>query len=107
MTKEKKKIKDWKIWNWLQKTVSGENKVGQAVHGVLDILPLPNQPIGKLLKALLLGDKEIFVEKIREVLTVRNVVAILLTIAYIAGWVTPEDVTNFVDVLNQVLTDLS
>lgn len=107
MKKERKKFKETKLWNFLHEAVSGENKVGQAVHGVLDILPLPNQPIGKLLKAILLGDKEIFVEKIREVLTVRNVVAILLTIAYIAGWVTPEDVTNFVDVLNQVLTDLS
>jgi hypothetical protein len=41
------------------------------------------------------------------VLTVRNVVAILLTVAYIGGIVTPEDVKNFVEVLNQVLQDLS
>jgi len=107
MTKQKKKIKDWKIWNWLQKTVSGENKVGQAVHGVLDVLPLPNQPIGKLLKAILIGEWESAKSEIMKIFTVRNVVAVILTIAYIAGWVTPEDVAKFVDILNQVLTDLS
>lgn len=107
MKKERKKFKETKFFNFLQEAVAGENKVGQAVHGVLDVLPLPNQPIGKLLKAFLLGDKDIVLQKIHEVMTVRNVVAVLLTVAYIAGWVTPEDVTNFVDVLNQVLQDLS
>ena len=105
--KNKKKFKETKLFAFLEGAVSGENKVGQAIHGILDILPIPNQPIGKLLKAVLLGDKSVVVEKLHEVLTVRNVVAILLTVAYIGGIVTPEDVKNFVEVLNQVLQDLS
>ena len=105
--KNKKKFKETKLFSFLQGAVSGESKVGQAVHGVLDILPIPNQPIGKLLKAVLLGDKGVVIEKLHEVLTVRNVVAILLTVAWISGIVTPEDVQSFVEVLNQVLQDLS
>jgi len=107
MKKEKKKIKDWKIWNWLQETVAGENKAGQAVHGVLDVLPLPNQPLGKLFKAILIGEWQSAKSEIMKAFTLRNFVAVLLTIAYVMGWIKPEDVANFVEVLNQVLTDLS
>ena len=37
------------------KTAGGKNMVGETLHGVLDLLPVPNQPIGRLVEAVLAG----------------------------------------------------
>lgn len=103
----KKPLKEFKIVRFIQRTAEGKNKTGEIIHGALDILPLPNQFLGKAVKAILDGQWNETKKQLKEAFSIRNVVAVLLTISYIAGWVTPEDVTNFVDVLNQVLTDLS
>lgn len=97
------KLKDRKIVKLIQKTVAGENKLGQIVHGALDILPIPNQPLGKLAKAILNGQWQETKQEIKDAFTLRNVVAIILTVAFVMGWITPEQVEQFMQVLNELL----
>jgi len=97
------KLKDRKIVQVLQATFAGENKVGKIVHGVLDILPIPNQPLGKLIKAILNGEWQQTKEEIKAAFTLRNVVAIILTVAFVMGWITPEQVKQFTEILEGLL----
>lgn len=99
----KKPLKDWKVVQLIQKTVAGENKLGEVIHGALDILPIPNQPLGKLAKAILNGQWQETKNEILEAFTLRNIVAIALTTALIMGWLTPEDIELFMQVLNELL----
>lgn len=102
----KKPLKDWKIIQIVQKTVAGENKAGEVIHGALDILPLPNQFLGKAIKAILNGQWNDTKKEILEAFTLRNTVAIMLTTAFIMGWITPEELTKFTEILNEILGQL-
>lgn len=98
----KKPIKDWKIVSIIKQTSAGENKAGEIIHGALDILPLPNQFLGKAIKAIVAGEWDKTKEEIKEAFTLRNVVAIIFTIALVMGWVSPEDIEEFTKVLNEL-----
>lgn len=102
----KKPLKDWKLVRIIQQTASGENKAGQVLHGALDILPLPNQFLGKAIKAILNGKWEETKSEILEAFTLRNIVAIALTTAFIMGWVTPDQLSQFTEILNEILGSL-
>ena len=97
------KLKESKIVQCIKKTVAAENKLGQVIHGALDILPIPNQPLGKLAKAILNGQWQETKKEILEAFTLRNIVAIALTTAFIMGWITPEQIELFMQVLNELL----
>lgn len=101
------KIKDKPFIKALQRTVSGQNKAGEVLHGALDILPLPNQFVGKALKAILNGDTEEVKSDLKDAFTLRNIVAILLTTALIMGWLTAEEVATFGDGLNDVIETIN
>jgi len=98
-----KKLKDRKIVRIISQTVEGKNKAGQVLHGALDILPLPNQFIGKALKAVVAGEWNQTKNELIEAFTLRNIVAIGLTTALIMGWLSPEDIEKFMQVLNELL----
>jgi hypothetical protein len=102
----KKPIKDWKIVHIISQTAEGKNKAGQVLHGALDILPLPNQFIGKALKAVVAGEWNQTKNELLEAFTLRNTVAIALTTAFIMGWVTPDQLTQFTEMLNEILNSL-
>ena len=102
----KKPIKDWKIVRLISQTAEGKNKAGQVLHGALDILPLPNQFIGKALKAIVAGEWNQTKSELLEAFTLRNTVAIALTTAFIMGWVTPDQLTQFTEMLNEILNSL-
>lgn len=104
--KERKPIKDWKLVRIISQTASGENKAGKIIHGALDILPLPNQFLGKAVKAIIAGEWNQTKKEILEAFSLRNVVAIMLTTAFIMGWVTPEQLTQFTEMLNEILGSL-
>jgi hypothetical protein len=99
----KKPIKDWKIVRIISQTAEGKNKAGEVLHGALDILPLPNQFLGKALKAIVAGEWNQTKSEIIEAFTLRNIVAIALTTALIMGWLSPEDIEKFMQVLNELL----
>ncbi len=98
-----KKLKGIKIVRIISQTVEGKNKAGQVLHGALDILPLPNQFIGKALKAVVAGEWNQTKNELIEAFTLRNIVAIGLTTALIMGWLSPEDIEKFMQVLNELL----
>lgn len=100
------KLKDKPFIKALQRTVSGQNKAGEVLHGALDILPLPNQFVGKALKAILNGNAAEIKSELKDAFTLRNIVAILLTTALVMGWLTAEEVATFGDTLNSVLETL-
>jgi hypothetical protein len=77
-----------------------------VLHGALDILPLPNQFIGKALKAIVAGEWNQTKRELLEAFTLRNTVAIALTTAFIMGWVTPDQLTQFTEMLNEILNSL-
>ena len=97
------KLKDRKIVRIISEIAEGKNKAGQVLHGALDILPLPNQFIGKALKAIAAGEWNQTKSEIIEAFTLRNIVAIGLTTALIMGWLSPEDIEKFMQVLNELL----
>ena len=101
-----KKLKDLKILELIKTTASGKNKAGEILHGALDVLPLPNQFLGKAVKAVLNGQWNETKNELLEAFTLRNVVAIMLTTAFIMGWVSPEQLTNFTEMLNEILGSL-
>jgi len=98
-----KKLKGIKLVRIISQTVEGKNKAGQVLHGALDILPLPNQFIGKALKAVVAGEWNQTKNELIEAFTLRNIVAIGLTTALIMGWLSPEDIEKFMQVLNELL----
>lgn len=102
----KKPIKEWKLVRIISQTAEGKNKAGQVLHGALDILPLPNQFLGKAIKAILNGKWEETKSEILEAFTLRNIVAIALTTAFIMGWVTPDQLSQFTEILNEILGSL-
>lgn len=99
-----KKLKDKKIIKVISDIVEGKNKAGQVLHGALDILPLPNQFIGKALKAVVAGEWKQTKSEILEAFTLRNIVAIMLTTALILGWITASDVEQFMQVLGEIVS---
>lgn len=101
-----KKLKDLKILELIKTTASGKNKAGEILHGALDVLPLPNQFLGKAVKAILNGKWNETKSELLEAFTLRNVVAIMLTTAFIMGWVSPDQLTNFTEMLNEILGSL-
>lgn len=102
----KKPIKEWKLVRIISQTAEGKNKAGQVLHGALDILPLPNQFIGKALKAIVAGEWNQTKRELLEAFSLRNTVAIALTTAFIMGWVTPDQLTQFTEMLNEILNSL-
>jgi hypothetical protein len=98
-----KKLKEIKLVRIISQTVEGKNKAGQVLHGALDILPLPNQFLGKALKAVVAGEWNQTKNELIEAFTLRNIVAIGLTTALIMGWLSPEDIEKFMQVLNELL----
>jgi len=100
------KLKDRKIVQLIRKTVEGKNKAGEVLHGALDILPLPNQFLGKALKAVVAGEWNETKNELLEAFTLRNMVAIGLTTALIMGWLSADDVEKFSQVLQELLNGL-
>jgi hypothetical protein len=99
-----KKLKEIKILKLIAQTAEGKNKAGEILHGALDILPLPNQFLGKAVKGILAGEWNQTKNELLEAFTLRNVVAIGLTTALIMGWLTADDVDQFMQVLKELTT---
>ena len=101
------KLKEKPFIKGLQRTLSGQNKAGEVLHGALDILPLPNQFVGKALKAILNGNADEVKTELKDAFTLRNIVAILLTTALVMGWLTADEVATFGDGLNDVIETIN
>lgn len=95
-------IRKWGIWKTIGRTAGGDNPTGQVLHGVLDLLPVPNQPIGKLIKAVFAGEWSKAKEEVGKLITVRNIVALAVATSIVTGWITLEDVKNFINIFHSI-----
>lgn len=89
-----------KTLNALIRTISGENKTGQAIHGILDLVPIPNQAIAKAVKYLFAGDVKEAKEELTKLLSFRNIVALLGCVAFLTGLITIDDLTKLVELFS-------
>lgn len=96
-----------RILRGVGKTAGGDNKAGEAIHGILDLLPIPNQPIGKLIKAIFAGDWNEAKVEVGKLLTLRNIIALLLTGFILSGLITIEQVKDAVNVFETIVGYLS
>lgn len=101
----KGKLKDLlkKVSTLIGKTAGGKNLAGETLHGVLDLLPLPNQPIGRLIEAILAGNWEEAKVHVGKILTVRNGVALSVTALILLDVITYQDLASFFNILSEVL----
>lgn len=81
------------------RTLAGRNKTGEAIHGVLDLLPIPNQALAKIFSYWVAGDRREAKEELSKLLTFRNIVALLLSIAFISGIITIEDLRAILELI--------
>lgn len=99
------KLKDLlkKAATLIGRTAGGKNAAGETLHGILDLLPIPNQPIGKLVEAILSGNWQEAKVHVGNILTIRNGVALLLTVLVLFGVISYEDIVGFFDILTEIL----
>jgi hypothetical protein len=102
----KTRIRDWGIINALQRTVNGENKTGEFIHGVLDISPIPNEPIGKFLKAIISGNMSVAKAELKKIVTVRHIVSIVAAVLVVSGKLDLETVNAFISVFGDLMESL-
>lgn len=79
------------------RTVSGKNKTGEAIHGVLDLLPIPNQALAKIAGYFAAGDVREAKDELSKLLTIRNVAALLGCIAFLTGLITIDDLSGLIE----------
>ena len=86
----------------LARTITGRNKTGQAIHGVLDLTPIPNQILVKIGGFLNDGRKP-SKEELQEIFSVRNVFALVASVSFLAGWITVDDLRAFLEAINSFM----
>ncbi|HSH24304.1 MAG TPA: hypothetical protein VLA13_02025 [Massilibacterium sp.] len=92
-----------RIFRTVGNTAGGDNKAGEAIHGILDLLPIPNQPIGKLIKAIFAGNWNEAKIEVGKLLTVRNAIAVLLTFLILTGVLTLEQVKDAFELFGKII----
>lgn len=92
-----------KAVNWIKGVVTAENKAGETVHGFLDLMPIPNQVIAKIVSYLTKGKTREAQDELKKLLTIRNGVALLLSIAVLTGLITVEDFRAILQAIGEFL----
>jgi hypothetical protein len=91
-----------KVLRGIGNTAGGDNKAGEVVHGILDLLPVPNQPLGKLIKAIFAGEWTKAKDEVHKLLTVRNIVAIILTLLIVFQVITLDQVKEAINIFEEI-----
>jgi len=85
---------------WVANVVAGENKVGESVHGFLDLMPIPNQIIAKAASYLTKGNTREAVDELKKLTSLRNLVALAVFVLILTGVITIEDVRSILALLS-------
>jgi hypothetical protein len=90
-----------------RRTLTGKNRTGQVVHGIVDILPIPN--FLNLFRSVEAEQPDlnfwgVVLAVIRKGDTIRFLVSIPLSVAILAGWITLDTVKEFWHVVGEILT---
>ena len=94
---EQKPSKMKKTLRALLRTISGKNKTGEAIHGVLDLVPIPNQVIAKAAGYFVSGDTQEAKDELRKLVSFRNIVAFVGSIAFITGLIEIDDLRRLIE----------
>ena len=89
--------------NWITKTVAGETKVGEGIHGVLDLLPIPNQIFAKAASYFTKGNVRDAKNELRKLLSIRNGIALLAFVLFVTGIITLDDLRELLRAIGDFL----
>jgi hypothetical protein len=92
-----------KAVNWITRTVAGETKVGEGIHGVLDLLPIPNQVIAKAASYFTKGEVYEAADELQKLLTVRNGIAVVAFILFVTGLISLDDMRRLLTAIGEFL----
>lgn len=102
MRKRSKNIKDRPLY----RTLTGANKTGKFIHGVLDVIPLPN--IHEIVKKSIKTNpnqsfKEISKDVFNKIDWVRTLIALIVAAGIIKGWFTADQIQTIIDLIQQFI----
>ena len=83
-----------RVINFVAKTVARQNKIGEGLHGILDLLPVPNQIIAKAFSYISEGEPDKAKDEMKKLLSMRNAVALIAFILFVTGVITMDDVVR-------------
>lgn len=102
MKKIRKNIKDRPLY----RTLTGANKTGKIIHGVLDIVPLPNfhEIIKKSIKINPNQSvKDISKDVFFRIDWIRTLIGIFIAVGIIKGWFTAEQIQTIINLIQQFI----
>ena len=89
--------------NWITRTVAGETKVGEGIHGVLDLLPIPNQIFAKAASYFTKGNVREAKQELSKLLSVRNGIALVAFILFVTGVISLEDLRSLLEAIGNFI----
>lgn len=92
-----------RAFKWITRTVAGETRVGEGIHGVLDLLPIPNQIIAKAASYFTEGEPAKAADELKKLLSVRNGIALVAFILFVTGLITLEDLRELLKAIGNFL----
>ena len=102
MKKRSKNIKDRALY----RTITGQNKTGKLIHGILDVIPLPN--IHEVLKKSIKTNpnqniKEISIDVFTKIDWIRTLIGLLVAVGIIKGWFTSDQIQTIINLIQQFI----
>ncbi len=100
MKRRSKNIKDRPIY----RTITGQNKTGKLIHGILDVIPTPNihEIVKKSIKS---NPNQNFKEIAKDVFTrvdwIRTLIGLLIALGIIKGWFTAKQIQTIINLIQQ------
>ena len=89
----------------LLRTLTGKNKTGQIIYGVLDILPIP--PIHNLIRTAYSNNeanKIAFIwQKLDKLRLTTSIIAFIMAILTIKGYFTEQELFDLLKILTEIL----
>lgn len=98
-----RKMKAKKTINWTLQTIAGENKIGEGLHGILDLFPIPNQIFAKSASYISKGNKKEAKQEMQKLISVRNGISVVAFILFASGVITIKDMVALLEAISSFL----
>ena len=97
-----KNIKDRPLY----RTITGQNKTGRLIHGILDAIPTPN--IHEIVKKSIKTNpnqniKEIAIDVFNRVDWIRTLIGLFVGLGIIKGWFTADQIQTIINLIQQFI----
>lgn len=102
MKRLNKNIKDRPLY----RTITGQNKTGKLIHGILDVVPLPN--IHEVLKKSIKTNpnqniKDISKDVFFRIDWTRTLIGIFIAVGIIKGWFTADQIQTIINLIQKFI----